>query len=200
MLDLINLDFDYQDEPLLSHISFHVPEGGLLYLKGANGAGKTTLLKLIAGLYLPIQGQIQFYGQSIHRDLSSYQQQLCFLSHKAGINPYLTVKENCLFDIHYPTQGINSTELLSIFKLDADLDTPCGLLSAGQRRQVALLRLWMTQAKLWLLDEPLIALDAQAIPILMDKIAEHRAKGGGVIMTSHQDLPLESSIYQEYSL
>lgn len=62
MLDVINLDFDYQDQPLLDKVSFHLPAGGLLHLRGRNGAGKTTLLKLIAGLYHPLQGEIQFFG------------------------------------------------------------------------------------------------------------------------------------------
>ena len=65
MLDVINLNFDYQDQPLLNNVAFHLPFGGLLHLRGANGAGKTTLLKLIAGLYRPAHGEIQCSGQNI---------------------------------------------------------------------------------------------------------------------------------------
>lgn len=198
MLDIIELDFDYQDKPLLNQISFNVSDGTLLHLRGANGVGKTTLLKVIAGLYLPARGLIQFEGHSIHNDLCAYQQKLCYVGHKTGLNPHLTIKENCLFDIHYSHKK-NIEELVSVFKLEAHIDQPCGLLSAGQKRQVALLRLWMSNARLWLLDEPLVALDDQALSVIMNKIEEHRGTGGAVILTSHQNLPRQTS-YQEYYL
>jgi len=200
MLDVIDLNFDYQDKPLLNDINVHLSAGMLLHLKGANGAGKTTLLKLINGLHRPSHGVIRFKGQNIHDDLSLYQQHLCFVGHKAGINPYLSLKENCLFDLHYGAMDKNFIELASIFNLDNYLDSPCGLLSAGQRKQVGLLRLWMTCAPLWLLDEPLVALDQAAISILMAQIITHIQKGGSVIVTSHQKLPLDDIDYQEYQL
>ncbi|MFT4059989.1 MAG: cytochrome c biogenesis heme-transporting ATPase CcmA [Legionella sp.] len=198
MLNVFNLSFDYQEQPLLKEVTFHLPVGGLLHLRGANGAGKTTLLKLIAGLYRPIHGEIRFLGREIHSNLREYQQQLCFVGHKTGINLSLTVRENCFFDLHYHKQSLK--ELASIFKLERYLDLSCALLSAGQKRQVGLLRLWMSQAKLWLLDEPLVALDAKALELLMAKIADHRAQGGAVVLTSHQTLPLDASEYQEYCL
>lgn len=205
MLDVINLDFDYEDRPLLNKVAFHLPAGGLLHLRGANGSGKTTLLKLIAGLYHPTQGEIQFLGENIAKDRAAYQRQLCFVGHKTGINPHLTLRENCFFDLHYSSSlaaGILHpfAELAAIFKLDPYLDVPCGLLSAGQRRQVGLLRLWMSAAKLWLLDEPLVALDDRAIQQVSNKIEAHRAQGGAVLVTSHQQLPFNRSNYEEYCL
>ncbi|MCW8407928.1 heme ABC exporter ATP-binding protein CcmA [Legionella sp. PATHC035] len=209
MLDVINLDFDYQDQPLLNNVAFHLPVGGLLHLRGRNGAGKTTLLKLIAGLFHPHHGEVQFFGQNIAKDYSAYQRQLCFVGHKAGINPNLTLRENCYFDLHYASSSAASVkkdqsnaieELASIFKLEHHLDMACGLLSSGQRRQAGLLRLWFSSCKLWLLDEPLVALDDRAIERVMDKIASHRKQGGAVLLTSHQQLPLDSSEYEEYCL
>ena len=200
MLDVIELDFDYQEQPLLKKVTFHLSEGGLIHLRGANGAGKTTLLKLIAGLYSPSQGQIQFTGQNIEKNLQAYQGQLCFVGHKTGINPYLSLRENCVFDIHYGLKKNTINELAEIFKLENHLDTLCGLLSAGQRRQVGLLRLWMSDAKLWLLDEPLVALDDAALSIIMAKIESHRLGGGAVLLTSHQSIPLCKSVYQEFLL
>ncbi len=198
MLDVINLTFDYQEQPLLNEVSFNIPPGALLHLRGANGAGKTTLLKLIAGLYYPLAGEIQFFGKNIHSNLASYQQALCFIGHKTGMNPGLTLRENCRFDLHYHQNSLD--ELVAVFHLERYLDLPCGLLSAGQRRQVALLRLWMTKAKLWLLDEPLTALDEKALTILMARIKSHREQGGAVLLTSHQQLPLESVHYLEHQL
>ena len=200
MLDVIELDFDYQEQPLLKKVSFHLSSAGLLHLRGANGAGKTTLIKLIAGLYQPLQGEIRFTGHNIANHLVAYQRQICFVGHKTGINPYLSLRENCAFDVHYRDTDINIEELVSIFKLESHLDSPCGLLSAGQRRQVGLLRLWMSDAKLWLLDEPLVALDDTALSIIMDKMEQHRKQGGAILLTSHQNLPIGSADYQEYHL
>lgn len=200
MLEVINLDFDYQDEPLLKNVAFHIPPGGLLHLKGANGAGKTTLLKLIAGLYKPSVGHIRFMGQPIENDLQTYQRQICLVGHKTGVSPNLTIKEHCFFDVHYGNRTKNLSELVSIFKLEHHIDQPCGLLSAGQRRQVGLLRLWMTDAPLWILDEPLVALDEDALQVLTNQIQLHRNNGGAVILTSHQNLPLSTEDYKEYLL
>jgi heme exporter protein A len=200
MLDIIDLDFDYQEHPVLKKINLHLSVGDLLHLQGANGAGKTTLLKLISGLHCPTQGSIHFDGRSIYSDLAVYQRQLCFVGHKTGINPFLTIKENCFYDMHYSKSNIDLFELASIFKLERYLDSPSGLLSAGQRRQVGLLRLWMTKAKLWLLDEPLVALDDNALALVMSQIDNHRKQGGAVLLTSHQTLPISKSFYQEYCL
>ncbi|TAL63774.1 MAG: heme ABC exporter ATP-binding protein CcmA [Legionella sp.] len=200
MLDVIDLSFDYQDQPVLAHISFQLPAQCIMHLKGANGAGKTTLLKLLCGLHKPQQGEIRLHGENIENDLPTYQQQLCFVGHKPGINPQLTLKENCLFDLHYGRLDKNFIELASIFNLDNHLEQPCGCLSAGQRRQVSLLRLWMTDAKIWLLDEPLVALDESAQVILINHLKQHVAKGGSVLLTSHQNLPLQADDYQEFCL
>lgn len=200
MLEVTDLHFDYQDKPLLNKVGFKLESGAILHLRGANGAGKTTLLRLIAGLLQPTQGQINYCAQNIDLDLPSYQQHICYIGHKTGINPYLTLKENCQFDLHYGANDRNFIELASVFNLDNYLDQPCGLLSAGQRRQVGLLRLWMTTAKLWLLDEPLTALDDLAQSKLMNQIMEHCKQGGSVILTSHQNLPIASNCYQEFTL
>lgn len=171
----------------------------MLYIKGANGVGKTTLFKLIAGLQQPTQGQIIYLGRSINDDLSLYHQQLCYVGHKAGISPFLSIKEHCRFEVKGGGQK-NVQDLVSVFGLQSHLDSPCGLLSAGQKRQVSLLRLWQTDAPLWLLDEPFIALDKQSTEVLMRQIEVHRAKGGAVVLTSHQNLPADYSSYQEYCL
>lgn len=200
MLDIINLDFDYQEQSLLKNISFHLPAAGLLHLRGANGTGKTTLLKLIADLYQPAQGQINFLGKNTQTHRDWYHQQICYVGHKIGINPYLTIQENIFFDVHCALTLEKIQQLAKIFNLQDHLHIPSGLLSAGQRRQVSLLRLWLTKAKLWLLDEPLVALDQSALATIMAKIEDHRKTGGAVLLTSHQNLPLIAGSYEEYCL
>lgn len=199
MLQLFDLAFDYQDLPLLRNISFTLKTGDLLHLQGANGAGKTTLLKVLAGLYQPSCGEINFKGNSIQQSLQHYQQNICFVGHKTGISPFLTVKENCLYDLNYSGQS-NLPTLLELFKLNKLMNSPCGILSSGQKRKVGLVRLGLTDALIWLLDEPLVALDDETLTILMAMIATHREQGGIVILTSHQKLPLAMGSYKEYLL
>jgi heme exporter protein A len=201
MIEVIALDFDYCDTPLLRDVSFQVPQGTLLHLKGSNGSGKTTLLQLIAGLHRPTRGCIQFQNQSIENNRSFYQSQLCFVGHKPGISPYLNLKENCYFDLHYQAKTTECIySLAELFSLQHVLDIPCGLLSAGQKKQVSLMRLWYTKAPIWLLDEPFITLDEQKCALLIKKISAHTQQGGTVIITSHQNIVYYSLDYQEYCL
>lgn len=200
MLDVQALSFDYQDKPLLHKVQFSIAAGQLLHLRGNNGAGKTTLLKLLTGLLQPHKGQIRYNGQPIMTDLASYQQKLCYVGHKVGINPLLTIKENCSFDMHWGRRALSFDHLLRGFGLQNLGDEVVHHLSAGQRRRVGLLRIAMTDAKLWLLDEPLVALDKEAIFTLMTCLESHLSQGGQVILTSHQNLPLNQTNYQEYTL
>jgi heme exporter protein A len=199
MLEILHLSFDYAWHPLLRDINFEVRNGSSLHLLGANGAGKTTLLKLIAGLYHPLQGKILFDSSLIHDDLEHYQKQCCYIGHKTGINPLLTVRENWRFDLQGNKALLDFEGLARVFQLEAMLDIPCSQLSAGQKRQVALLRLWFSDARLWLLDEPLCALDETACNILTSKIDEHVSNKGMVLFTSHQKLALRSAT-QDYRL
>lgn len=198
MLTLNNLSFDYHDRPLLNNIQFSLKKGELLHLKGANGSGKTTLIRLISGLNYPNSGDIYFDGQSIFQNLPEYQKNICYVGHRSGINPVLTLKQNLHFDLQYQHQDI--IELASIFSIQHLVDTPVAYLSAGQRRQVGLLRLWMTDKKLWLLDEPLVALDEPALNILAAKMRQHCQQGGMILLTSHQKLPALLGDYREYYL
>lgn len=193
------LSFDYQEKPLLEKVQFSLLEGQLMHLRGANGAGKTTLLKLLAGLLQPHEGEIRYAGEAIQTNLSAYQRSLCYVGHKTGVNPQLTVRENCYFDMHWQRSPLEFERLLADFGLQGLSEEPCYHLSAGQRRRIGLLRIAMTDAALWLLDEPLVALDREAIKTLMLCLETHIEKGGQVILTSHQRLPFRQP-YLEFSL
>ncbi|KTD65499.1 heme ABC exporter ATP-binding protein CcmA [Legionella spiritensis] len=200
MLEVRGLTFDYHYQPLLDDVCFSLQEGGWLHLRGANGTGKTTLLRLLAGLLFPLAGEVRFHGRSIHDNLSDYRQSLCYVGHKSGLNPLLTVRENCLFDLCLNGGEGVVDDLLSRFELQAVAQRLCGQLSAGQKRRVALLRLAMGKTRLWLLDEPLVALDAAAQSALIVLMTRHVEAGGMIVMTSHQAL-LESPVpVKEYWL
>lgn len=200
MLEINSLNFDYCDKPLLSDITFTVSSGQLIYLKGANGTGKTTLLKLLAGILSPLAGQICYAGYSIYNNLQAFQNNLCYVGHKNGINLALTVKENCIFDLRWGSKDITLATILKTFNLHYLSDEICNNLSQGQKKKVSLLRLIFTQSKLWLLDEPLVGLDKQAVVEFTSILHKHLADGGLVIMTSHQPLCDNGLNYHEYIL
>lgn len=200
MLNVIDLHFDYADVQVLQSINFSLEPGRLMHLRGQNGKGKTTLLKLLAGLLHPLQGEIRYKNLAIQDDLQTYQQQLCYVGHKTGISLALTIEENCRFDLHRQKTQLALDDLLVQFNLSGLAKSPCHLLSAGQRRRVGLLRLLMSNASLWLLDEPFVALDQENIDILANCLNDHITQGGQVILTSHQSLPTALSNYQDYCL
>ena len=197
MLDVKEIEFEYPDKHVLRDISFTLKPGCLLHLQGSNGSGKTTLLKVLAGILQPSFGDISLSGCSVTTDKTTYQKEVCFVGHKTGVNQLLTPREHYRFDLL--DTGSFST-LTQTFSLKGLEDTPCGLLSVGQRRRVSLLRLLVSKASLWLLDEPLVALDQSTIARVMDVVNMHLDRGGMVILTSHQDVPSKPKRFQEYRL
>lgn len=197
MLEIKNLSFNYpsktlskRHKPLLFDINWQLPVGCILHVQGPNGSGKTTLLKLLAGILQPTTGHIVLDNKDVHLNLLSYQKNLCYLGHKPGISLSLSVIENCLYDLSSKQLDMQRLEeLLRQMSLWSVKDVPCHFLSAGQKRRVGLLRLQLSTAKLWLLDEPLVALDSEGINLLMALLQSHVMAGGQVVYTSHQPLP-----------
>lgn len=200
MLDVCELFFDYQDKPLLSNVQFSVKPGQLLHLRGNNGSGKTTLLKILSGLLFPQKGDIRYQGKPIYYNLPDYQEKLCYVGHRPGVNSSLTIRENCLFDTRWGMETDLFMHLCGQFALANLLDQPCYKLSAGQRRRVALLRLSMARVKIWLLDEPFVALDQEATGLLIQCIGQHLAEDGLIVLTSHQSFQINQISYLEYLL
>ncbi len=207
MLSVKQLSFDYpaqtlskRTNPLLHGVTWALQSGSMLHLRGRNGSGKTTLLKLLAGLIRPDAGHILYADQDIWTDLPTYQQNISYLGHKSGLSPALTPLEHGLFDVCALPERHTVESALQQLSLWDVKDLPCHLLSAGQKRRVALLRLRLSPAKLWLLDEPLVALDEAGIMILMSFLQAHIAVGGQVVYTSHQPLPWIGDQHEEYVL
>lgn len=197
-LKVSGIDFEYGHHPLLRNIDFTLHQGELMHLQGANGGGKTTLLKLIAGLLRPEQGHCELSTISSTLSPWEYFNRITFIGHAIGLNPALTLRENYLSQALVTAEVLDNTikaaELLSFSAHGV------GLLSAGQKRRAALLRLELENTLLWLLDEPFVALDTNASARLSLVIQHHLSNGGMVILTSHQTLPGNLTPHQEYNL
>lgn len=198
MLAVRDLSFEYSDIPLLENVNFTLLPGQILHLQGGNGKGKTTLLRIIAGLLQPDSGTVSLNDIVNTNREERYSQQLCMLGHTTGLNDLLSLREN-----YRTMEGVNTTvleEKIQSANLEQFSDQWVGLLSAGQKRRAALLRLELEAKSLWLLDEPFVALDKNAMIYLTDLMVSHLKNNGMIVMTSHQALPSELYPCQEYHL
>lgn len=179
------------DRLIFDNISFTLAAGGAVILVGENGAGKTTLLRLLAGFVPRAAGQLLWDGADALDDLASHGRRVAWLGHQDAVKPGLTVAEN--LDAWRRGAGDRLSArnaALDALGLGDFAEVPGRMLSAGQRRRVAISRLLLADAPLWLLDEPTTALDAASVVRLGTVLADHRAAGGMVIAATHLDLPL----------
>jgi heme exporter protein A len=172
-------------------LDFALDAGAALVLTGPNGSGKSSLLRLMANLLPPQSGTLSWEGQAIARDAAAHRARLHFIGHQDALKPVLTVFETVAFWGGL-RGGDEETAVASLvrFGLDHLADSPCRLLSAGQRKRVSLARLLAGKAPLWLLDEPTTGLDDASTRRLEIILAEHRAAGGIVVATTHIPLGL----------
>lgn len=190
MLEAKNLTCIRDERSLFQQLSFSVAAGEIVQVEGQNGAGKTSLLRILAGLADADVGQVNWLGENIRRDRARYHQDLLFLGHQPGIKSVLTPFENLAFyqSVFQQVDSAAIWQALSQVGLVGYEDLPVAQLSAGQQRRVALARLWLSKAPLWILDEPLTAIDKQGVSTLLALFVAHAAKGGMVLLTTHQDL------------
>ena len=167
---------------VLRGVSFTVAPGGALLLLGANGSGKSTLLRVLAGLKRPDAGRVLWH------DEDTDPLPVAYLGHHDAVKPGLTALENLAFAAG-AGRG-NPRDALAALDLAALADLPARLLSAGQKRRLALARLVLSPALIWLLDEPTLGLDTAAVDRLGGLLAAHRAGGGVVVTATHLPLPL----------
>lgn len=181
------------DRELFRDLSFRADSGDLLHLKGHNGSGKTTLLRALAGLLLPESGEIRWQGQSIRNLREDYTRHLLYLGHLNGIKGDLTAVENLriasVLD-GYELDERRAWQVLAEIGLRGHEDLPSKHLSQGQKRRVALARLLVNDARVWILDEPFTALDVAAVELLQDVIRRHVGNGGIAIVTTHQEVAM----------
>jgi len=197
LLELRNVTCERDDAPLFEPVSFTLTAGDIVQLEGANGVGKTTLLRCIGGLSSRWDGEMLWQGNVLARQRAEFAAATLYLGHAIGLKAALSARENLQW--WTGLRGIDARALIDTALERVGLlgyeDSPCYQLSAGQQRRVGLARLFLTDApsterKLWILDEPFTAIDRRGVVELELWIAEHAAKGGTVLLTSHQPLSL----------
>lgn len=189
-LEVKNLSVTRGDRQLISGMNFRVQSGDTVQILGKNGAGKTSLLRVLCGLGVYDEGEIFWNGENLREDPTAFLQSSLYLGHQSGLKSQLTTFENLA--IYQKLRGefdedaiLDALELVGLGAYD---DEFVANLSAGQKRRTALARLYLERVKVWVLDEPLVALDVHAQAWLQELIVSHTDKGGMAILTSHQPI------------
>lgn len=200
-LEAVGVTLWLGDVPILDGVSLVVGPGEVLQLRGENGSGKTTLLRVLAGLVEPDEGEVRFEGAPVRAAREAMSGALLYIGHRPGVSAALTAPENLAAFVAAnggEAEAIGPT--LAELGLGQRLDVPVAALSAGQRRRVALARLALEPRRLWILDEPLTALDARGLDWVRGRIAAHAAGGGACVFTTHQPLELPGTPVRELGL
>ena len=181
------------DRLLFRGLGFTLAPGAALVLTGPNGSGKSSLLRMLAGLLPPAAGVLTWNGTAVSEQAEAPRARVHYLGHRDAIKPTLTVAE--MVGLHGRLRGGAGDvgAALAALGIGALADTPGRHLSAGQRRRVALARLLVAPAPVWLLDEPTVGLDDAALAAFRAIAAAHRQIGGAIIAATHTDLGLDAA-------
>lgn len=191
MLEVSNLTAIRDERVLFENLQFEIKPGELVQIEGRNGTGKTTLLRIVTGLGDREEGIIKWKGEEVEKSRDVFHQDLLFLGHQTGVKRELTALENLRFYQSIQNNRSSDEEIFTALTqvgLAGREDVPVAQLSAGQQRRVALARLWLSKQILWVLDEPLTAIDKQGVKVLESLFASHADNGGIVVLTTHQDM------------
>lgn len=188
-LQVKNLSCVRQQKILFADISFHLNSGTALLVEGPNGSGKSSLLKLLTGLSTPAAGDIYWKGKSLSLNHADYWENLHYVGHTNGVRLGLTVAENLQLMGHLTDKKLSDSDAaLSHLQLAAHKNTQAKYLSAGQKRRLALAKLFLVKKTLWILDEPFTALDAATQEFLLMQLENHLLNGGICIISSHHPI------------
>ena len=179
LLKVKNLSFFRNNDLIFKQLSFVLCPGELAFIDGENGAGKTSFLLCIANVLTDYTGSI-----SIKNNINN----LGYVGHKNALNEIETVREFFSFWRQVYNYKKNYIHILKYFNLIEFMESPINILSFGQKKKLSFARLIMMKSQIWLLDEPISGLDKKTKRIIIDLIKKHIKKGGGVLVTSHQNL------------
>jgi len=191
------------DRLLFKNIGIELNSGDLLYVLGENGSGKSSLLRMLCGLLMPEDGTVFWCGKKIKEEAEDYRSNLLYIGHLNGLKDDLTALENLQVSARLSGNEVDEIETLaalSAIGIERCANLPVRVLSQGQKRRVALARLWLTKSKLWILDEPFAALDISSVNVLASRLSQHMSNGGMTIITTHQDVTINAQSTQTLRL
>ena len=201
LLQLHNVACERDDQLLFAPISLAVNTGQIVQLEGPNGVGKTSLLRSICGLSSRYRGEMFWRGQPLVQKRFEFASESLYLGHHAGLKAALNARENLLW--WAASRGIDAKPTADNALAEVGLAgyelSPCYQLSAGQQRRVALARLFLADVPLWILDEPFTAIDKYGVAELESWLVAHAARGGAVLLTTHQPLSMDALVKVELS-
>lgn len=189
---------------MFSDLNVKVERGTLLAVVGENGSGKTSLLRIFSSLLPPEQGTVLWEGQDIQQLKELYAGQLTYIGHLNGIKDDLTPLENLTSSMSLagePRSIDEAKQALEAIGLKRPIHhLPSKVLSQGQKRRVALARLWLSSRPLWLLDEPFTSLDTAATGVVTRRLHAHLQRGGLAVVVTHQEVALPAETVQHLRL
>jgi len=182
------------DHTLFAELNIDLQAGQILLVEGKNGSGKTSLLRILTGLSLPESGEVLWQGHPISEVGADYYEQVNYVGHHDGIKRDLTCLENLrlvqAMGKPLPIDLDNALEKVNLYKFGENF---VATLSAGQKRRLAMARLVVTEAMLWIMDEPFTSLDKASMAMFQKMFELHLEQGGVIVMTSHHDIEMPNS-------
>ena len=196
-LQAIALSCERGGRPLFAPQSFTLNPGQAMQIEGDNGSGKTSLLRMVCGLAPTASGEVRWGGQAITEVRHAFSRDLLYLGHSLGLKDELSALENLRAAsvlAGHPVGHELALQALQAQGLGSRSHLPLRVLSQGQKRRVALARLQLSKARLWVLDEPFVALDTLAVHALQQVLRQHLQQDGLLLFTSHQAVDLGRSV------